>query len=96
MRIIGRFTLDPIRYPITGDLIADAHEEVTEDIADAGLKVRFPAKAGMRVVGVAFNRDEWFVEGVGMSRLPPASDGYASGRKTEQQYGRIKIGRAHV
>jgi DNA-directed RNA polymerase subunit beta' len=34
-RIIGRFTLDPIRHPITGDLIAEANQEVTEEIADA-------------------------------------------------------------
>ena len=61
----------------------------TEDIADSELHVRFPAKAGMRTVGIAFNRDQWYVEGVGMSRLPPASDGYASGRKTELAYGRV-------
>jgi mono/diheme cytochrome c family protein len=64
----------------------------TEDIADSGLHVRFPAKAGTRVVGVTFNRDQWYVEGVGMSRLPPSSDGYASGRKTETAYGRINMG----
>ena len=64
----------------------------TEDIADAGLQLKFEAKAGMRVVGVSFNRDQWYVEGVGMSALPPASDGYASGRKTETAYGRVNMG----
>ena len=64
----------------------------TEDIADAGLQVRFQAKAGMRTLGIAFNRDQWYVEGVGMSRLPPASDGYASGRKSELAYGRVNMG----
>ncbi len=64
----------------------------TEDIADSGLTVKFLAKAGMRVVGISFNRDQWYVEGVGMSRLPPASDGYASGRKTETAYGRVNMG----
>ncbi|MGE3577676.1 MAG: DUF1592 domain-containing protein, partial [Vicinamibacterales bacterium] len=64
----------------------------TEDIADSGLQVKFQAKAGMRTLGVAFNRDQWYVEGVGMSRLPPASDGYASGRKTELAYGRVNMG----
>jgi len=64
----------------------------TEDIADSGLHVKFQAKAGMRTVGIAFNRDQWYVEGVGMSRLPPASDGYASGRKTELAYGRVNMG----
>jgi len=33
-RIIGRFTLDPVRHPITGDLIVGPNEEVTEEIAD--------------------------------------------------------------
>jgi len=64
----------------------------TEDIADSGLRVQFQAKAGMRTLGVAFNRDQWYVEGVGMSRLPPASDGYASGRRTELAYGRVNMG----
>jgi mono/diheme cytochrome c family protein len=64
----------------------------TEDIADSGLQVKFQAKAGMRTLGIAFNRDQWYVEGVGMSRLPPASDGYASGRKTELAYGRVNMG----
>ncbi len=33
-RIVGRYALDPIRHPITGDLIVAANEEITEDIAD--------------------------------------------------------------
>ncbi|MCE5255478.1 MAG: DNA-directed RNA polymerase subunit beta', partial [Spirochaetaceae bacterium] len=32
-RIIGRFTLDPIRHPITGEIIINANEEITEDVA---------------------------------------------------------------
>ncbi|MCE1196331.1 DNA-directed RNA polymerase subunit beta', partial [bacterium] len=34
-RIIGRFTLDPIRHPITGEIIVDSNEEITEEIANA-------------------------------------------------------------
>jgi hypothetical protein len=63
-----------------------------EDTADSGLVHRFQAIAGTHVVGVTFNRDNWYVEGVGMSHLPPASDGYASGRRTERDYGRIDMG----
>jgi DNA-directed RNA polymerase subunit beta' len=33
-RIVGRYALDPIRHPITGDLIVAANEEITEEIAD--------------------------------------------------------------
>jgi len=34
-RIIGRFTLDPIKHPITGDLIIDSNQEITEEVANA-------------------------------------------------------------
>ena len=33
-RIVGRYALDPVRHPITGETIVDANEEVTEEIAD--------------------------------------------------------------
>lgn len=33
-RIEGRFTLERVRHPITGEIIVDVNEEVTEDIAD--------------------------------------------------------------
>jgi hypothetical protein len=65
---------------------------VNEDAEDAGLRVRFRTTAGPHVVGVTFQKDTWYVEGVGMSRLPPASDGYASGRMTETGYGRVDMG----
>jgi DNA-directed RNA polymerase subunit beta' len=32
-RIIGRFTLERVKHPITGELIVDVNEEITEDIA---------------------------------------------------------------
>ncbi|VBB38658.1 RNA polymerase, beta prime subunit [uncultured Spirochaetota bacterium] len=32
-RIIGRFTLDPIRHPITGEVIVESNQEITEEIA---------------------------------------------------------------
>ena len=74
---------------------ADPYTE-QEDIADHILNFEFQAKAGMHRVGVAFDRDMWYVEGVGMATLPPASDGYASGVKTEQNYGRINMGVDHI
>ena len=33
-RIMGRYALDPIRHPITGDLIVGANDEITEEVAD--------------------------------------------------------------
>jgi DNA-directed RNA polymerase subunit beta' len=34
-RVIGRFTLERVKHPITGELIVDVNEEITEEIADA-------------------------------------------------------------
>jgi len=34
-RVIGRFTLERVKHPITGDLIVDVNEEITEDVANA-------------------------------------------------------------
>ncbi|MBL8968783.1 MAG: DNA-directed RNA polymerase subunit beta', partial [Spirochaetaceae bacterium] len=34
-RIVGRYVLDPIRHPITDEIIVDSNEEITEEIADA-------------------------------------------------------------
>ena len=64
----------------------------TEDTEDAGLEVRFPVKAGPHVVGITFPKRTWYVEGVGPSLLPVASDSFASGKKTERTYGKIEMG----
>jgi DNA-directed RNA polymerase subunit beta' len=34
-RIVGRYTLERVKHPITGELIIDVNEEITEDIAAA-------------------------------------------------------------
>ncbi|MDR1836387.1 MAG: DNA-directed RNA polymerase subunit beta', partial [Treponema sp.] len=34
-RIVGRFTLERVKHPITGEIIIDVNEEITEDIAEA-------------------------------------------------------------
>jgi len=34
-RIVGRFTLERVKHPITGELIVDVNEEITEEIAAA-------------------------------------------------------------
>lgn len=33
-RIVGRYTLERVKHPITGDIIIDVNQEITEDIAD--------------------------------------------------------------
>ena len=87
--------LDGVRlelFTMGGRDYSPASYTETEDIEDEKLQLGFPAKAGMRTLSIALNKDQWYVEGVGMSLLPPASDGYASGRQTEQNYGRIDLG----
>ena len=64
----------------------------TEDTEDSGLHIRLPVKAGPHSVGVTFRNSTWYVEGVGVSRLPAASDSFASGKKTERTYGKIQMG----
>ncbi|HOM23033.1 MAG TPA: DNA-directed RNA polymerase subunit beta' [Termitinemataceae bacterium] len=34
-RIVGRYTLERVKHPITGEVIVDVNEEITEEIADA-------------------------------------------------------------
>ena len=70
----------------------DAYYAEGDDKADASLEVRFPVAAGMHTVGVAFQQRNWYMEGVGMSRLPPASSAFADGRKSERDYGRVEAG----
>jgi hypothetical protein len=62
-----------------------------ERFADSPFNVRFPARAGMRTVGVTFQRKLWVPEGVGVSRLPVASYGYASARVSSPEYGKIEM-----
>ena len=59
---------------------------------DAGLEVRFPAKAGQRVVGITFRRHTSYMEDLGVSRLPAATDSFASGKRTNLTYGKIEAG----
>ncbi|GAB1483492.1 DNA-directed RNA polymerase subunit beta' [Treponema sp.] len=33
-RIIGRYTLERVKHPITGEIIVDVNEEITEEVAD--------------------------------------------------------------
>jgi len=67
-------------------------ETETERFADAPLNnVRIPVKAGTRTVAVTFQRKLWLIEGVGVSRLPVASYGYASARISAVDFGKIEM-----
>ena len=67
-------------------------ETETERFADAPLNsIRFPVKAGTHTVAVTFQRKLWLIEGVGVSRLPVASYGYASARISSVEYGKVEM-----
>ena len=67
-------------------------EKIYEDFGDDSLHVRVQVKAGMRVLGVTFPENTWYVEGTVPSRLPAASNAYASGRESNASYGKIEAG----
>ena len=67
-------------------------ETDVQRFADDPLNVRFPVKAGRRTVTVTFESDRWMQEGVGISRLPVASYGFASGRISSPTEGKIEMG----
>jgi mono/diheme cytochrome c family protein len=52
------------------------------DEADAGLIVRFAAKAGRRVLGVSLLKTSWLIEGMGPTRMPVWT--FAAGRAVEK------------
>ena len=89
--LVKRFTLGGAAGEQDGDTRGPYTETETERSADNALNIRFPAKAGTRVVGITFQQKRWLQEGVGMSRLPVASYGYASGRKSGPEYGKIEM-----
>ncbi len=67
-------------------------ETELQRFADDPLTVRFPAKAGRRTLVVTFEGDRWMQEGVGITRLPVASYGFASGRISAVTEGKIEMG----
>lgn len=67
-------------------------ETELQRFADDPLTIRFPAKAGQRKLTVTFESDRWMQEGVGITRLPVASYGFASGRISAPTEGKIEMG----
>ena len=64
----------------SGNIAGDPEWEYYMNTGDTGLEVRFPAKAGHRVVGVSFVRQQSELEGV----LQPRNRGY--GRFVDERY----------
>ena len=86
-QLIQRFTVGdadavgqmaPLSF--SGNIAGDADWEYYMNTGDAGLEVRFPAKAGERVVGISFVRRLSETEGV----LQPRNRGY--GRFVDERY----------
>ena len=58
---------------------------------EEGLEVRFPAKAGQRVIGITFQERTPALEGPGPSRLPVAGSGYAAAKSTTIAGGKVEM-----
>src|SRR5262249_1516269 len=56
---------------------------------DKDLEVRLSAKAGTHVVSVTFPKRTWYMENVGVSRLPARSSSYALAVSSERDPGKI-------
>ncbi len=80
------------RFEVRPNLGETGRGGYTVDRTDEQLRLRVTTTAGEHTLGVAFNRDHWYVEGVGMSMLPPASDGHGAGTQTNVNFGRIDAG----
>src|SRR5262249_14274045 len=62
-----------------------------EEERDRHLEVRFPVKSGQRQVAVTFPNRTWYMENVGVSRLPARSSSYAGGVNSDRNQGRIDM-----
>ena len=63
---------------------------------ESSLRLRIPVKAGPHQVAVTFARSYWYVEGLGVGRLPLVSDGYNNGLVTDPESGRVDLEVASV
>ncbi len=84
---VKRFTV-----PAAGRRMVGGVGDISANDMEKGLTVRLPVKAGVRTVSVSFPRRHWYVEGVGVGRLPAASDGFNSGTVSDAQFGKIEMG----
>ena len=75
-----------------GQGVGTGTAEPSANEREQGLKVRVPVKAGVRTIAVSFPRRHWYVEGVGVGRLPAASDAFNSGTESDAQFGKIEMG----
>jgi hypothetical protein len=81
-------------FPITGmnRMNIAQNGDPTGGEIESKLNVRLPVKAGPHRLGVAMVRSQWYFEGVGVGRLPLASDAYEFGWSTNQNNGKIDLG----
>jgi hypothetical protein len=77
-------------FTVGGRRPSGGYAEAGSRDPDAGLEFTLPVKAGLHTVGVAFGDWTDVVEGVGPSRIPPSSDGYASVTDSAPSVGRVK------
>ena len=81
----------PALQSVGNPLLGTRGQGYDANTMEQGLAVRVPVKAGSRVVGISLPRRHWYVEGVGVARLPAASDGFNSGVATSTKFGKIEL-----
>jgi hypothetical protein len=66
--------------------------QVDGQVADAGLEVRVPIKAGHRLLGASLHDGRWYMESVGPERLPTTSFAFGGGTRSDGQRGKQLMG----
>lgn len=85
--------LDGVRvkmFSVGGSSEKGGYAQAGQRDPDSDLHVTVPVTAGVHIIGVAFPGSTDVIEGVGPSRIPPSSDGYASVTDTSAATGRVK------
>ena len=62
-----------------------------EEVRDQHLEFRFAARAGTHLVAVTFPKRTWYMENVGVSRLPVRSSSYGGGVVSSRDHGKIEM-----
>ena len=73
-----------------------AVERTSNVDGDELLEVRVPVRAGLHTVGVALQKRTWMPEGIGPSRLPVTSFGYAAVLNANGDGGRVETAVDHI
>ena len=86
-QLVREFTIPPVD---TDQLFLQRGDPEGRGV-ESKLHLRVPVKAGIRRIGVAMLRGQWYVEGVGVERLPLASDAYIFPFRSGEAVGKVEL-----